>query len=75
MHDAVAGDRFSIPSVGIMTEQFVSAAQLMAQVLGAQGYDFVTIEHPISSASAQQLHERAIVAVEASARILCDFDE
>ena len=53
-----------------MTEQFVSAAQLMAQVLGAEGYGFVTIEHPISSASAQQLHDRAVFAVNASAEIL-----
>lgn len=48
-----------LPSVGIMTEKFVSAAELMAKVLGADGHRFVTIEHPISSASRTELAERA----------------
>ncbi|MEM9358249.1 MAG: hypothetical protein AAGB04_18775 [Pseudomonadota bacterium] len=46
-----------------MTTQFVSAAQLMARVLGADGYPFVTIDHPISSASQAQLEERAAQTV------------
>ncbi len=42
-----------------MTEKFVSAAELMGSVLGAPGYPFITIEHPISSAPADQLDLRA----------------
>ncbi|MGB7304314.1 MAG: hypothetical protein WBD13_08560 [Burkholderiaceae bacterium] len=42
-----------------MTTQFVSAAQLMSRVLGCDGYRFLTIEHPISSASTEVLQERA----------------
>ena len=42
-----------------MTEKFVSAAELMAQVLNADGFPFVTIEHPISSASSEELVRRA----------------
>ena len=34
-----------------MTDRFVTAAELMARVLGADGYPFAVIEHPISSAS------------------------
>ena len=34
----------------MMTESFVSAAQLMGRVLGYPDYDFAVIEHPISSA-------------------------
>jgi len=45
-----------------MTEEFVSAAELMGQVLGADGYPFVVIPHPISSASPDELTERASVA-------------
>ena len=48
-----------------MTEQFVSAATLMSQVLGADGYPFVTVEHPISSASPAALTERAQIAAAA----------
>jgi hypothetical protein len=51
LHDAVTGEKAGVPSVGIMTEQFVSAATLMAQVLGADGHPFVVIPHPISSAA------------------------
>jgi len=53
-----------------MTSQFVSAAELMARVLGADGYPFVVIEHPISSASLQALGERARAAAADSARLL-----
>jgi len=42
-----------------MTEKFVDAAELMAHVLGAGGFPFVTIAHPISSASDDELAARA----------------
>lgn len=47
-----------------MTEKFVSAAELMAQVLGADGYPFVVIAHPISSASREALDVAARVAAD-----------
>ena len=53
-----------------MTTQFVSAAELMARVLGADGYPFVTIDHPISSASQEQLEVRAAQTVAAGLDIL-----
>ena len=54
-----------------MTSQFVSAADMMARALGAGGYRYVVIEHPISSAPAPLLAERARkAAAEAAALIL-----
>ena len=55
-----------------MTTKFVSAADLMSRVLGADGYRFVVIEHPISSATMEMLTERARKAVADSAAILTD---
>ena len=55
-----------------MTSKFVSAADLMSRVLGADGYRYVVIEHPISSASMEMLAERARKAVADSAAILTD---
>ena len=55
MHDAVTGERMGVPSVSIMTDKFVSAAELMTQVLGADGHPFVVTEHPISSAAPEAL--------------------
>lgn len=53
-----------------MTEKFVDAAALMAQVLGAPGHPFVVVEHPISSATETQLQERARLAVAECVEIL-----
>jgi len=53
-----------------MTSNFVGAAELMARALGAEGYRFVVIEHPISSASAHALAARARQAVADSVEIL-----
>ncbi len=55
-----------------MTSKFVSAAELMARVLGADGYPFVVIDHPISSATPDALSDRARMAVQAGAEILLD---
>ena len=49
-----------------MTERFVSAAELMARVLGMPGYAFVVIPHPISSVGDEALRGMA----EATARRL-----
>lgn len=54
-----------------MTTQFVSAAELMGQVLGADGYPFIVIDHPISSATTEQLQERARQAAAACFEFLC----
>lgn len=60
-----------LPSAGIMTAKFVSAAELMARALGAEGYRFVVIDHPISSATVEALAERARKAVAECVEILC----
>ena len=53
-----------------MTERFVSAAELMAQVLGADGFPFVTIAHPLSSATTDELGRRAAAAADECAALL-----
>jgi hypothetical protein len=46
-----------------MTTRFVSAAELMGRVLGMPGHRFAVIEHPISSASDQDLAVKAQATV------------
>lgn len=53
-----------------MTTEFVSAAELMARVLGLPGYPFVVIDHPISSATVDQLADRARIAADEVAALL-----
>jgi hypothetical protein len=57
-----------------MTSQFVTAAELMGRVLGAEGHPFVEIDHPISSASVDELNARARKAVRESVAILLGTD-
>jgi hypothetical protein len=55
LHDAITAERQGVPAIGVMTERFVSAAELMGRALGMPGYKFAVIGHPISSASPEQL--------------------
>jgi hypothetical protein len=59
-----------VPAIGVMTERFVSAAELMARALGMPGYEFAVIGHPISSASPEQLADYARRVVEQARRLL-----
>jgi hypothetical protein len=45
---------------------------MMARALGAEGYKYVVIDHPISSASVEALTERARKAAAESAAILIE---
>jgi hypothetical protein len=53
-----------------MTSRFVSAAELMSRVLGMPDYPFAVIEHPISSASDEQLAARARATIEQARHLL-----
>ncbi|MEM8746373.1 MAG: hypothetical protein AAGF91_06700, partial [Actinomycetota bacterium] len=68
--DAVSGEQRGIPSVSVMTERFVSAAELMGQVLGAPDHPFVVIPHPISSATSPELDAAARIAAAQCVAIL-----
>lgn len=53
-----------------MTTQFVSAAELMSRVLGMPGYLFAVIDHPVSSATYEDLALRARVTIEQARGLL-----
>jgi hypothetical protein len=63
LHDSIMAERQGVPAVGVMTTRFVSAATLMAKVLGMPGYPFSVIEHPISNAGDAGLEARARATV------------
>ena len=59
--------------MAVMTTRFVSAAELMARVLGFPGYAFAVIPHPISSAADDGLRYAAEAAAGQVRRLLlCD---
>jgi len=64
------GEERGLPSAAVMTTAFVDAAELMGRVLGADGYPFVVIEHPVASASADQLRDRGRRTADRCAELL-----
>jgi hypothetical protein len=70
LHDAVTAERLGIPAMAVMTTRFVSAADLMARVLGMPGYPFVVIPHPVSSAGDDDLRSMAEIAMAEVRRLL-----
>lgn len=64
----------AIPAAAVMTDAFVDAAELMARVLGAEGYPFVTIEHPMASATPAALHQRGRAAADRCVALLVTGD-
>lgn len=58
--------------MAVMTTRFVSAAELMARVLGFPSYQVAIIAHPISSAGDDALREMAASATVQARRLLLD---
>lgn len=56
--------------MAVMTVRFVSAAELMARVLGFPGHAFAVIPHPVSSADDAALRQMAATAAEQARRLL-----
>lgn len=56
----------------MMTERFVSAAEVMCRALGMPKYKFAVIGHPISSASPEELADYARRTVEQARHLLLD---
>ncbi len=52
-----------MPAIAVMTERFVSAAELMCRALGMPDYRFVVVGHPISSASDDELMQYARMTI------------
>lgn len=66
----MTAERLNVPALAVMTERFVSAAELMARVLGMPGYEFMVIGHPLSSAGDDELRRMAAATAERAAAML-----
>jgi hypothetical protein len=53
-----------------MTTRFASAAEMMSRVLGMPDYQFATIDHPVSSATDEELAAKARMAIAQGCRLL-----
>ena len=66
----MTAERLGVPAIAVMTDRFVTAAELMARVLGMPGYPFVIIPHPVSSATDERLRDMARIAANGVRRLL-----
>ena len=65
-------ERAGTPALAVMTVNFTSAAELMARVLGVPDYLFGVIAHPISSATDEELTERANIVTNYIRQLILD---
>ena len=65
-------ERAGTPALAVMTVNFTSAAELMARVLGVPDYLFGVIAHPISSATDEDLTERANIVTNYIRQLILD---
>ena len=66
----MSAERAGTPAVAVMTSAFVDGARLMATALGAPGYPFVVIDHPIASSTDDELAAKARAAIAQAAELL-----
>lgn len=59
LHVAIDLERRATPSAAICTKPFLKSGQAMAVRHGFTGYEFVMVEHPLSSIGTDELRERA----------------
>jgi hypothetical protein len=64
LHDAILMEERGIPSTVVITEPFQTLVASNAAKLGAPGYHFLTVPHPVWGKDEEQLREvvRPIVA-------------
>jgi hypothetical protein len=63
LHVAIDFERRGVPAVAICTKPFLKSSQAMAARQGFEGYQFVMVEHPISSLGEAEIRDRALEAL------------
>jgi hypothetical protein len=63
MHDAIELEARGVPTAVIVTSEFVREARVQREALGMAGVIPVTIAHPLSSLTDEQIQARAAAAL------------
>jgi len=59
VHDAISAEKLGIPAAGVITDRFTSSARVMADFAGLPGYPVVSIPHPISNNTDDEMRAKA----------------
>jgi hypothetical protein len=70
VHDAISAEKLGIPAAGVITERFAPTARVMANFLGLADYPVVSIAHPISNNTEDEIRAKAEEVVLQVIRVL-----
>lgn len=74
MHDAATLEGLGVPTAPIVTTEFVEEAHLQRDALGLRELEPAVIDHPLSTLSEEQIHQRAEAAAGQCRSILLGTD-
>ncbi len=63
VQDGIAVERRGLPTVVVVTTEFLTTARIAATAAGVPDYPFTVIDHPLGSLTPDQLAERADLAM------------
>ena len=70
MHDGITFEQTGKPSLVLCTHPFDPTGRMIAKTLGLPDFQYALVDHPIGSASVEDLQARALDAFEQGRRIL-----
>ncbi len=70
MHDAITFEQHEKPALAICTTPFQPTSRMIARTLSLPDFSFALVDHPIGSASEDELAARASAAYAQGVRIL-----
>ncbi|HLH68983.1 MAG TPA: hypothetical protein VKY90_08120 [Candidatus Dormibacteraeota bacterium] len=59
MADGILLERHGVPAASILTDAFTASGNAMARTMGADGYRYAVIPHPVSNLTPDECRERA----------------
>jgi len=68
--DGIMLERLGVPTVSITSDSFLMSGQAMATVQGFPGFDFLAVQHPMASLSAEEVRGRALAVLPDVLRVL-----
>ena len=70
MHDGISFEQYGKPSLVLCTHPFDPTGRMIAKTLGLPDFRYALVDHPIGSASTEQLCARALDGYEQGLQIL-----
>ncbi len=63
VQDGIAVERLGLPTVVVVTTEFLTTARIAATAAGVPDYPFTVVDHPLGSLTRDELAERADLAM------------